>query len=124
MTLAWPDGKYALPEAATLAGDTCPAAAFTWDFGMLYQNTDTAGVNTCSRGNHLTNYCDNESLRSYYCVKSTPTASSSSWSWMPGVYCIYKVGTTCPDGESHNDYILEFGRFFIKPPKMALSTSS
>ncbi|XP_030835264.1 uncharacterized protein LOC575002 [Strongylocentrotus purpuratus] len=98
MTLAWPDGKYALPEAATLAGDTCPATAFTWDFGMLYQNTDTSGANTCSKGNHLTNYCDNESLRSYYCVKSTPTASSSSWSWMPGVYCIYKVGTTCPDG--------------------------
>ncbi|XP_063965620.1 uncharacterized protein LOC129275953 isoform X2 [Lytechinus pictus] len=97
LELTWPDGKYALPEAATLSGDTCPNTEhLTWDFGMLYQVTTNSG-NTCSRGNHLTNYCTKD-FRTYYCTKNTAKAAPSSWPWMPGVYCVFKVGQTCPNG--------------------------
>nr|AAC28440.1 apextrin [Heliocidaris erythrogramma] len=97
--LTWPDGKYALPEAVTLGDNTCPNTDYmTWSFGLFYQFTDDGGVNTCSENNHLTNYCERTHMRTYYCVKTTPKATDSSWSWMPGVYCIFKNGDTCLTG--------------------------
>ncbi|XP_041480231.1 uncharacterized protein LOC121427751 isoform X1 [Lytechinus variegatus] len=105
MRLTWPSGKYALPQAAVL-DQFCPQTNdFTWEDGLLYQVSK--GPNECSSNNHLTNYCNRQAIsnpngkdmRTYYCVKSIAEATPNSpWDWMPGVYCIFKVGNECPSG--------------------------
>eukprot|EP00057_Strongylocentrotus_purpuratus_P031459 XP_784671.3 PREDICTED: uncharacterized protein LOC579463 [Strongylocentrotus purpuratus] len=97
--LTWPDGQYALAKPARNGG-TCPNTDYlTWDEGNRLEITQPLGANWWSKDTqHLSDNIFMESAQVYYCVKSVAQSSTTSWKWMPGSYCIYQFGNTCPNG--------------------------
>ena len=85
-------GTYGLPQPTT----GCPSG---WATGSRRHDTeDSNPANTWST-EYLRGYFDESIIRQYFCMKTVSRADSFDWPFPAGQYCVYKKGSTCPNGK-------------------------
>ncbi|XP_041469179.1 uncharacterized protein LOC121418993 [Lytechinus variegatus] len=99
--IVWPDGTYALPKPARYPSGTCPNTEYmTWNEGDRSMRFMEFSVNQWTASQHLSDQIFESAAKLWFCVKDveqvSPDPHAPSWDWMPGTYCIYKYGASCP----------------------------
>ncbi|XP_038051002.1 uncharacterized protein LOC119724149 [Patiria miniata] len=96
--VGWPLGTYGLPMP--IAG--CPAnASFTWQTGSRFHDTENSESNNeWSPDIHLKQPYERNDMMQHFCMKTVKRSGASDRSWPPGKYCVFRYGTTCPEGMS------------------------
>ncbi|XP_033119821.1 uncharacterized protein LOC117119117 isoform X2 [Anneissia japonica] len=94
--ITWPLGAYGLPKPA--AG--CPPNIdFPWHSGYRYQDTENDRANNYwSDPLHFEGPYSVDNMEQDFCMKTQYKGGEYDWTWPEGSYCIFKKGSTCPDG--------------------------
>lgn len=98
--LTWPQGLYGLPM--TIYG--CPSAiGFSWEPGLRFH-----AINYKILKDNKSHWSDGMLLKGglqmgggvkqYFCMKTKEASINHSLRWVPGQYCIYQYGNSCPIG--------------------------
>ncbi|XP_028403635.1 cubilin-like isoform X2 [Dendronephthya gigantea] len=94
----WPSGSYGLPSPKT----GCPSTAKSvWKTGWRLQDMEDSPSRTRSRvsaGSHmLVKFIgDKKDIKRTFCMKAK--TGTPKRNWPKGSYCIYKKGSSCPEG--------------------------
>jgi hypothetical protein len=100
----WPQGQYGLPMPVS----GCPSASDSqWKTGSRFHDVRHEPVpddkfRYWSQGVMLKGGSTDGGIVQHFCIRDTkvlPNASNYGYyGWMPGKYCIFQVGDSCPDG--------------------------
>ncbi|XP_023216775.1 uncharacterized protein LOC111619306 isoform X2 [Centruroides sculpturatus] len=99
--LTWPQGLYGLPMTAS----GCPSSiGFSWESGlrfhaMKYEIFKEHSFPHWSDGMLLKGGLQiGGGVKQHFCMKTKEASVNHSLRWMPGQYCIYQFGDSCPIG--------------------------
>lgn len=103
----WPDGQYALPMPVS----GCPDDS-TWKTGMRFHAIQHEKVyydktQYWSEGIMLKGGATGSGIEQHFCIHTSSTSNNNTW--MPGKYCIFQYGHSCPEG-FHNGALTWFDK--------------
>uniref|UniRef100_T1JII4 CUB domain-containing protein n=1 Tax=Strigamia maritima TaxID=126957 RepID=T1JII4_STRMM len=96
----WPKGRYGLPKPRI----GCPATSQSqWESGMHYQDMECpvamdGSIKHWSDGSQLKGGLQElQGIEQHFCMLTDQNPEERQ-EWMPGQYCIFRYGGTCPTG--------------------------
>ncbi|XP_054166072.1 uncharacterized protein LOC128963584 [Oppia nitens] len=104
--LYWPYGQYGLPMPVS----GCPSYFENkWQTGTRFHDVRHEPVQDdrlryWSQGIMLKGGATDNGIEQHFCIRDykpindTPVPNANNFGWMPGKYCIFQVGDTCPEG--------------------------
>ena len=103
--LVWPNGQYGLPMPVS----GCPSSQDNkWKTGVRFHDVQHEPVQDdkaryWSHGIMLKGGASDGGIAQHFCIRDTKpnvksTTNPNTFEWMPGKYCIFQFGDSCPDG--------------------------